>query len=544
MHLCNKTVCIIGLAVFIFLGTISASKDARGATAPLVSALPSVTDGVSTPVRLATDSSGNIYVTDPRGGGILKYDGAGNLLQTISTLKNVFGIAIAKNGDLLVSQGASVAVINKTTGALLSQFGTFTGSNGIAVDSIGNIYVTDSLNSCVQVFNSAYAPVNTGVAAAGKPANSFGTAGRAIGQFVRPTGISYEKLSNRLAIVDTLAGQVQFYSTTGIYQSSIGSFGSGPLKFTAPQGIAFEYTKDDKTLSRIYIADSFQSTVQVIDAASGAFLSYIGSYGVAGGELVNPGDLLYDRFDQLNNRLFVANGTGTLSLYSIDMITGTCGSANNGVFTVAPTTNLCRNGIVTNFSGSGPWSWSCAGQNGGATATCSASSPMYLATVNIVSSNGGGGSVTSNPGGINCLGGACSANFAAGSSVTLMARANTGSTFAGWSGACASAGTGDCTISMTAVRSATATFGLIPKARVSGTPFGTIASAYATINISGIIETQAITFIENLILNNGSAVTMQGGYDPAFSARTGYTVLDGTLTIGSGSLVVDQLVIQ
>jgi len=543
MDYCSKTISVLGLALSVFLCTIPV----HGAVAPLVSSLPPVTDGVSTPVRLATDSSGNIYVTDPRGGGILKYDGAGNLLQTISTLKNVFGIAIAKNGDLLVSQGASVAVINKTTGALLSQFGTFTGSNGIAVDSIGNIYVTDSLSSCIQVFNSAYAPVSTGVAAPGKPANSFGSVGRAIGQFVRPTGISYEKLSNQLAIVDTLAGQVQFYSTTGIYQSSIGSFGSGPLKFTAPQAIAFEYTKDDKTLSRIYIADSFQSTVQVIDAASRAFLSYIGSYGVAGGELVNPGDLLYDRFDQLNNRLFVANGTGNLSLYSIDMITGTCGTANNGIFTVAPTSNLCRNGSVTNFSGSGPWSWSCAGQNGGATATCSASSPMYLATINIVSSNGGSGSVTSNPGGINCLGGSCSANFAAGSSVTLMARANTGSTFAGWSGSCASAGTGtgDCTVSMTAVRSATATFGLIPKARVNGTPFGTIASAYATINNSGIIEAQAITFIENLILNNGSTVTMKGGYDPAFSSvRTGYTVLDGTLTIGSGSLVVDQLVIQ
>ncbi|HBA72485.1 MAG TPA: hypothetical protein DCZ63_09975 [Geobacter sp.] len=97
---------------------------------------------------------------------------------------------------------------------------------------------------------------------------------------------------------------------------------------------------------------------------------------------------------------------------------------------------------------------------------------------------------------------------------------------------------------MTAARSATATFGLIPKARVSGTPFGTIASAYAAINNSGIIEAQAITFIENLILNNGSAVTMKGGYDPAFNARTGYTVIDGTLTVGSGSLVVDQLVIQ
>jgi hypothetical protein len=273
MDCCSKIISILGLVVFIFLGTAPLPTKAHSAAAPLVSALSSVTNGVSTPVRLATDSSGNIYVTDPRGGGILKYDSDGNLLQTISTLKNVFGIAIAKNGDLLVSQGTSVAVLNRTSGALLAQFGTFIGSNGIAVDSVGNIYVTDTLDSCVQVFNAAYSPVNTGVAAAGKPANSFGTVGRASGQFMRPTGISYEKISNQLVIVDTLVGQIQFYSTTGVYQSSIGSFGAGPLKFTSPQGIAFEYTKDDKTLSRIYVVDSFQSNVQVIDAATGVFLN-------------------------------------------------------------------------------------------------------------------------------------------------------------------------------------------------------------------------------------------------------------------------------
>ena len=542
---CNKIVSILGLAIFILLGTAPLPTKAHSATAPLVSALPSVTDGVSTPVRLTTDSSGNIYVTDPRGGGILMYDSAGNLLQKFSTLNNVFGIAIAQNGDLLVSQGTSVAVLNKTSGALSAQFGTFIGSNGIAVDSTGTIYVTDSLDSCVQVFNAAYSPVSTGVAAAGKPANSFGTSGQSTGQFISPTGISYEKISNQLAIVDTLVGQIQYYSTTGVYQSSIGSFGAGPLKFTSPQGIAFEYSQDGNTLSRIYVVDSFQSNVQVIDAASGVFLSYIGSYGLASGELVTPGDVLFDRFDPLNNRLFVSNGAGVLTLFSIDMITGICGSANNGIFTVVPTANLCKNGSVTNFSGTGPWNWSCSGQNGGTTATCSATILTHKATVSITAVNGGSGSVTSSPGGINCLSGVCSADFAAVNTVILMPLANADSTFVGWSGDCSSFGTGNCSISMSADHNATATFDLIPKARVNSSPFGNISSAYATINISGIIDAQALTFNENLLLNRGSAVTLHGGYDPAYSSvRSGYTVLNGTLTIRSGSLAVDRLIIK
>ncbi|MBK5275270.1 MAG: NHL repeat-containing protein [Desulfuromonadales bacterium] len=540
----TKVVYILGVASCILLGSAPVPSQAQGATIPVVGVLASVTDGVSTPVRLATDSSGNIYVTDPRGGGILKYDNSGALIQTISTLKNVMGVAIATNGDLLVSQGSSVEVLDKTSGALLSQFGSFLSSNGIAVDGGGNIYVTDSLDNCVQVFNSAHAPVSTGTAAAGKPINSFGSVGRATGQFMRPTGITYEKISNQLAIVDTLAGQVQFYSTAGIYQSSIGSFGAGPLKFTSPQSIAFEYTKDSLTLSRMYVVDSFQGNVQVIDAATGAFLSYIGSYGLAGGELATPGDVLYDHFDPLNNRLLVANGSGVLSLFSIDMVTGTCGTSNNNAFMVAPTANLCRNGIVTNFIGSGPWSWSCAGQNGGTTATCSASLLTNQIAVNIIGSNGGNGSVTSNPGGLNCLNGTCTANFVAGSSVTLIPLATASSTFVGWSGDCSSAGTGDCTVSMTAARNVTATFALIPKARSNSTPYGTIASAYAAINVSGTIDAQSSTFVENLIFNRGSVVTLKGGYDSIYSTRTGYTVLNGTLTINSGKLVVDRLIIK
>ncbi|KAB0671461.1 hypothetical protein F6V30_02455 [Oryzomonas sagensis] len=52
---------------------------------------------------------------------------------------------------------------------------------------------------------------------------------------------------------------------------------------------------------------------------------------------------------------------------------GICGSANGGSFSVAPTTNLCSTGTASSVTGTGPWSWTCAGTNGGTTASCSAS---------------------------------------------------------------------------------------------------------------------------------------------------------------------------
>jgi aryl-phospho-beta-D-glucosidase BglC (GH1 family) len=67
----------------------------------------------------------------------------------------------------------------------------------------------------------------------------------------------------------------------------------------------------------------------------------------------------------------------------------------------------------------------------------------------------GTGTVTSSPSGINC-GSTCGANYSSGTSVTLTASAASGSTFAGWSGACTGAAT--CTVSMAAARSVTATF--------------------------------------------------------------------------------------
>jgi hypothetical protein len=53
-------------------------------------------------------------------------------------------------------------------------------------------------------------------------------------------------------------------------------------------------------------------------------------------------------------------------------VNGACGSANGVAVSGAPTANLCTTGTASSVSGAGPWSWSCAGSNGGSTALCSA----------------------------------------------------------------------------------------------------------------------------------------------------------------------------
>ena len=53
-------------------------------------------------------------------------------------------------------------------------------------------------------------------------------------------------------------------------------------------------------------------------------------------------------------------------------VNGACGPANGVTVTSAPTDNLCSAGSASAVSGSGPWTWTCAGLNGGTTDYCSA----------------------------------------------------------------------------------------------------------------------------------------------------------------------------
>jgi hypothetical protein len=92
--------------------------------------------------------------------------------------------------------------------------------------------------------------------------------------------------------------------------------------------------------------------------------------------------------------------------------------------------------------------------------------------------------VTSSPSGISCPT-TCSANYTSGTPVTLTAAAGTGSTFAGWSGACS--GTGSCSVTMSKAQAVTATFNTTPiqfalTVTEAGTGSGTVTSSPAGIN--------------------------------------------------------------
>ena len=89
----------------------------------------------------------------------------------------------------------------------------------------------------------------------------------------------------------------------------------------------------------------------------------------------------------------VASTTATLTIANVtvahsytanfeaDPVNGVCGSSNGSALLVAPTTNLCSVGTASSVSSSSPWSWECAGTDGGATASCSAIKQVVLVAI-------------------------------------------------------------------------------------------------------------------------------------------------------------------
>ncbi len=71
---------------------------------------------------------------------------------------------------------------------------------------------------------------------------------------------------------------------------------------------------------------------------------------------------------------------------------GACGSSNTLAFSVAPSTNLCSVGTPSAVSGSGTWSWTCSGVNGGASASCTAN--YAIQAWSVTATTDGNGTVT------------------------------------------------------------------------------------------------------------------------------------------------------
>jgi chitinase len=162
-------------------------------------------------------------------------------------------------------------------------------------------------------------------------------------------------------------------------------------------------------------------------------------------------------------------------------------------------------------------------------------------------SGNGAGNINSNPSGISCVSGTCTVQFSRGSTITLLATPSSNSTslsyFSAWNG-CTSTASNSCTIVINAAKNVTATFTTLNPVRISGgNYYSTLQTAYNAAGNSKIL-TQAVNLTGNLTTSSNKAITLEGGYNATYLGRSGNTVMQGTLTVSKGSLIVDNLVIR
>lgn len=210
-----------------------------------------------------------------------------------------------------------------------------------------------------------------------------------------------------------------------------------------------------------------------------------------------------------------ASGSGSSGTFTLQI---TKNGAGSGTVTSSPSGISCGTTCSQQFSGgttvtlsAAPASGSAfAGWSGGGctgtgactvqisnnltvTATFNASTPPpppppsggLTLTVTTVQ-NGGTGSVSSSPAGINC-GATCSASFASGAAITLFASVTTGQ-FGSWTaGPCAGSTNPSCSFALTANTTATASFANKPLSFIETTlPDGNVGADYvAFLNTTG-----------------------------------------------------------
>jgi peptidoglycan hydrolase-like protein with peptidoglycan-binding domain len=74
-------------------------------------------------------------------------------------------------------------------------------------------------------------------------------------------------------------------------------------------------------------------------------------------------------------------GGGGSAIPSALPVDGVCGSLHGSIITtVLPVDGFCAKGVLGGVTGSGPWQWTCAGENGGVVAQCGADVPSIATT--------------------------------------------------------------------------------------------------------------------------------------------------------------------
>ena len=242
-------------AIFIFPGgsepdKLELIKNGEAARMPMINGL-------------AIDDTDRLFVTDAKLHHVLVFSAKHEPEASFGTevLVSPAGIAIDNTNRFVYvvdTQQDQVLVFDADNYKLLRRMGTggkkhmLTGPGNfalpthVAVDREGNVYITDTLNDRVEIFD-----------ADGTFISEFGKPGDGPGHFARPKGITLDR-DGHIWVVDEVQSRVQVFDKEGRLLIYFGERGWYPGQFQAVYAIA----ADNKN-NRMITSEQFPGRVQV-----------------------------------------------------------------------------------------------------------------------------------------------------------------------------------------------------------------------------------------------------------------------------------------
>jgi hypothetical protein len=101
-----------------------------------------------------------------------------------------------------------------------------------------------------------------------------------------------------------------------------------------------------------------------------------------------------------------------------------------------------------------------------------------------------------------------------------------------------------CTVSITGVKSVTATFTAAPKVKIGAVTYSNLQAAYDIASDNAVILMLDGIDAGPLTANRSVTVTISGGYNAAYTAQTGSTDLLGKVTLQKGTVIFDRVIVR
>lgn len=384
------------LLLFLLIVTASSLWNiAASASCNFLSTLASQGSGdgqVLTPRAIAIDPSDNVFVAD-QNDRVQKFNSSGVFQFKFATGGSSAGAVVAASGvavdratgDIYVTDGfpeRTSGIVQKfnASGAFQLSWGTsgsgsgqfLNGAGGVAVDSGGNVYVTDIGNHRVEKFTSG-----------GSFMTSWGGGGTGDGHFGGPEGIAIDAADN-IYIADTGNHRIQKFDTSGTFQTKWGTIGSADGQFDTPWGVSVD------SLGDVHVADTNNNRIQKF-SATGTFISSCGTSGTGNDQFSGPQDVGADSTgnyyvaDTGNDRVqkFGAGGAAPIANAGSDQ-TVECAGATTSV-TLDGTASTPGTGSINSYS----WAESGTSLGTGSTLMVSLSEGSHTITLTVTDTGGG-----------------------------------------------------------------------------------------------------------------------------------------------------------